>query len=83
MYTAFLLAVREGNVVRQLLQNESTKESEHSSRRYTPPALELFDVAVGQVRGEHPKTDLRVLDQIGFNNFLECYLQNGVTLLKF
>ena len=58
MYTAFLLAVREGNVVRQLLQNESTKESEHSGRRYTPPVLELFDFAVGQVRGEHPKTDL-------------------------
>ena len=81
MYTAFLLAVREGNVVRQLLQNESTKESEHSGRRYTPP-LELYDIAVGQVRGEHPKTDLRVLDQIGFNNFLECYLQNGITLLN-
>ena len=28
------------------------------------------DVAVGQ-HEEHPKTDLRVLGQIGFNNFLE------------
>ena len=33
VYTPFLLAVREGrgNVVRQLLRNETTKESEHST----------------------------------------------------
>ena len=72
------IKVRERN---KPVKRKNLRECEHTGHRHT--LLELFDIAVGQQHGVHPKTDLRVLEEIGFNNFLESCFQKVCKTPKF